>query len=172
MRGVRMKKRMILFCFLFILLASAFCSTNPSTRFQIHWKVRNVTQMEAQVGLYVFGTNSELTESVIDLVSTYGEQGVCTMYYTTNYLGSSAAHPVAHHFSFTVGPLVNSTDSNDKLPITVIVKRDSSVVATLMTFTVDENNQSSIQDAQSDVEVDLVKPTNQNVNRLTILFDF
>lgn len=173
MRGESMRKALLAVFFLFIVLCSAFSATNPSTRFQIQWMVRNVTQMEAQVGLYTFGTNSNLSNSVIDLVSTYGEQGVCTMYYTTNYIGSSAEHPIVHHFSFTAGPLVNSTDSNDKLPITVFVKRDSSVVATLKTFTMDANNQIiPVQSAQSTVDVSFVKPANQNINRLTVLFDF
>ena len=79
----------LMFTVILLILASLpvfSTSTFPSTQFQIHWIIRNTNQMEAEIGLYSFGTNTALQTTTISLVPSYGEQAICTMYYTTNYI--------------------------------------------------------------------------------------
>ena len=147
-------------------------SSFPSTQFQIHWIIRNTNQMEAEIGLYSFGTNSALQTTTISLVPSYGEQAICTMYYTTNYMGADAGHPVTHHFTVTVSPLVNTQDPSDKLPVVVSMKRETALLGTFETFTRTDGVITAIGNAQNTINVDVSQPASGNLNRMTLLFDF
>lgn len=155
---------------LFVACLQVFSVTTlSSTQFQIHWNIRNTTQKEAEIGLYSFGTNTALQTTTISLVPAYGEQGICTMYYTTNYMGKSAESPVTHHFSVKVTPLLNTQDSTNKLPVVLYVKRDSVTDLTLETVPVTIEQITTLADAQSTFNVNVV---GINLNRVTLLFDF
>lgn len=143
-------------------------TTLSSTQFQIYWIIRNTTQKEAEIGLYSFGTNTKLQTTTISLVPSYGEQGICTMYYTTNYMGTSAESSVTHHFEVDVTPLVNTLDSTNKLPVVLYVKRDSVTDLTLETLP-ETNDGTTLADAKGTFNVNVV---GINLNRVTLLFDF
>ena len=152
---------------------TAFCTSSlPSTQFQIHWIIRNTNQMEAEIGLYSFGSNTILQTTTISLVPSYGEQAICTMYYTTNYMGADAGHPVTHHFTVTVTPLVNTQDPNDKLPVVVSIKRENALLGTFETFTRTDGVITAIGNAQKTINVDVSQPASGNLNRMTLLFDY
>ena len=169
-----MHKKLMLTVILLILASLPVFSTStfPSTQFQIHWIIRNTNQMEAEIGLYSFGTNTALQTTTISLVPSYGEQAICTMYYTTNYIGADAGHPVTHHFTVTVTPLVNTQDADNKLPVVIRMKRENALLGTFETFTRTDGVITAIGNAQNSINVDVSQPATGNLNRMTLLFDF
>ena len=169
-----MHKKLMLTVILLILASLPVFSTStfPSTQFQIHWIIRNTNQMEAEIGLYSFGTNTALQTTTISLVPSYGEQAICTMYYTTNYIGTDASHPVTHHFTVTVTPLVNTQDADNKLPVVVRMKRENALLGSFETFTRTDGVITAIGNAQNTINVDVSQPASGNLNRMTLLFDF
>ena len=169
-----MQKKLLIITILLILASlPVLCTTTfPSTQFQIHWIIRNTNQMEAEIGLYSFGTNTTLQTSTITLVPSYGEQAICTMFYTTNYIGTDAGHPVTHHFTVTVTPLINTQDASNKLPVVVSMKRETALLGSFETFTRTDGVITAIVNAQNTINVDVSQPATGNLNRMTLLFDF